>query len=278
MHRRPQYFAISFVLLLGLILVSLPGPFSNRLKLAIGGLYLPLFGLAGSAQGLMDHTSNSLRSRRDLLDEIERLRRDNQRLSILSAQSQQLTEENNRLRDAVGWQKQSPWKVRLARVDARDPSNWWRTLLIDQGRNHGMVENLPIVSADGFLVGRIESVGARQSRVVLVGDPNCQVAASIESLTAGGARAGRGASAVRDGIVTEGSGPTVVSLSFVDRESDARPGQLVLTNGKGGIFPPGIPIGHVASVRSVSDGLLLLASIKLGAVLGSLEEVFVILP
>lgn len=281
MYKRTQYAAISSILLLGLIFLSLPERVAQRLKLAAASLYLPLFGLVGSARGLAEQGSNAARSKRDLLEEIEQLRRENQQLRLQSAQSQQWLEENHRLRDALAWQRRSGWNVRLARVSARDPSSWWRTFLIDLGEKDGVSVNRPVLSHDGFLVGRIESVNHHQARVVLLGDPNCQVAATVENPLPPDPRRPQ-SSAARDGIITEDASSlldhTVVNLSFIDRQTDARPGQRVLTNGKGGIFPPGIPIGHLAELRGAGRGLFLEASVKLGAELARIEEVFVLLP
>ncbi len=49
MLRRPHYIALGLIVLLTLVILNLPGHTTARLKLAIGSLFLPLFGLAGSA-------------------------------------------------------------------------------------------------------------------------------------------------------------------------------------------------------------------------------------
>ena len=49
MLRRPHYIALGLVVLLTLIILNLPSRTTARLKLGIGSLFLPLFGLAGSS-------------------------------------------------------------------------------------------------------------------------------------------------------------------------------------------------------------------------------------
>ena len=90
--------------------------------------------------------------------------------------------ENARLRQLVGWQQQTSWKLKLAKVVLREPANWWRTAQIDLGSRDGLRVNLPVVTPDG-LVGRILTVSLTRSQVVLLGDPNCKVSARVENET-----------------------------------------------------------------------------------------------
>src|SRR5262245_11780667 len=106
MFKRPQYVAFSAVLLLGLIFISLPSRTTTQIKLAFASLFLPLFGLAGSAQHLTDQAGLSLRSKRDLAAELEQLRQENERLRLEATQNSQVWEENDRIHQALGWQRQ----------------------------------------------------------------------------------------------------------------------------------------------------------------------------
>ena len=175
--------------------------------------------------------------------------------------------ENERLRALYGWTKVSPWKVKLARVIARDPANWWRNIHIDLGQRDGLRTDLPVLTADG-LVGRVAEVGEARSRVVLVGDPNCRVAAlALE-----------GRVAVDNGVISGGSSvvdPSLVELSYLSRNSGLKPGQMIVTSGLGGVFPKGIPIGHLVDFRSIEYGLYTEARVKLAVNLNQLEEVWV---
>jgi len=139
----------------------------------------------------------------------------------------------------------------------RDPSNWWRTVQIDRGSLDGIRVNLPVLTTDG-LVGRISAVGPTQSQVVLLGDPNCKVAALVENET-------------RDQGVVGVSGPfdgSLLELSYLSRNAIVKPGQSVVTSGEGGIFPKGIPLGKIVDSRPVEYGLYIQARIKLTANLG----------
>src|SRR3984957_10137970 len=158
MFKRKNYFALGAVALVALLIFSLPPSAVSRLKLAVGSLFLPLFGLANTAQQLPADLADSTMSRRELLKQIDNLRRENQQLKIQSLQANETVRENDQLRSAISWQKQTPWKLKLANVVMRDPANWWRTVQIDLGSRNGLAVNLPILSPEGFLIGRISSV------------------------------------------------------------------------------------------------------------------------
>ena len=270
MLKRPHYVALSVVLFVVLVILNLPSQTASQLKLALGGVFLPLFGLANSVHALADHAGNALTPRRALINQIEQLRRDNQQFRIREAQTADVWRENERLRQALNWQRQAPWKLRLARVVVRDPANWWRSVQIDLGQKDGIVTDLPVITPEG-LVGRIDEVGSRHSRVALVGDPDCHVSAVVKDGNA------------RDyGVIASGSSgildSSLVDLTYVNRPTALRPGQPVLTSGLGGVFPPGIIIGHIVDTNNVGFGLYAEARVKLGASLDNLEEVWVLLP
>ena len=267
MSRRTQYIAIAAVIALMLVLLKLPGDVSSRLKLAVSSIFLPLFGLSGSANRIADATGNALLPKAEILQQNAKLREEVNGLRIAAQQSAEVFRENEHLRQLIGWQRQLPWKTRAARVMSRDPANWWRTVQIDVGTAQGMRPNLAVISTEG-LVGKISSCGDNRSTVLLLGDPVLRVSALIQE--------------TRDhGIIMAGSsgspGSEFIDLGFLSRSSQLKAGQVVITSGDGGVFPKGIVIGRVVDSRTVGYGLSIEARVKLAADLGKLEQVWVIL-
>lgn len=265
MFKQQHYLALGAVLLVALLIFSLPPRATARLKLAIGSLFLPLIGLAHAAQQLPVAAADAALSRRGLLQLTANLRRENDRLKIEGLQAAATARENDQLRAAVGWQRQTPWKLKLANIVLRDPANWWRTVEIDLGSRDGVAENMPVLTADG-LVGRVASVGLTRSQVVLLGDPNCKAAAMVED-------------AAHDMGIVGAGGPlenSLVDLTYLSGGADLKAGQYVITSGLGGIFPKGIPIGRVVDAQSMEYGLYTEARVKLSADLDALEQVWVL--
>ena len=267
MLKRLHYISLGLVVLLTLVILNLPSQTSARFKQGIGSLFLPLFGLASSAQQLTGAAGDAVMPRGELLKLNDGLRRENQQLRLQAMQAQETTNENARLRQLLGWQRQTSWKLKLAKVVLREPANWWRTVQIDLGSRDGLRVNLPVLTMDG-LVGRISSVSLTRSQVVLLGDPNCKVSARVDNET-------------RDTGIIGPSGPLdteFVGLGFLSRNANLKPGQNVVTSGDGGIFPKGIPIGKVVDVQPADYGLRTEARVKLAANLNALEEVWVMFP
>ena len=266
MLKRLHYIALGLVVLLTLVILNLPSQTSARFKQGIGSLFLPLFGLASSSQQLAGTAVDAVVPRGELLKLNDDLRRENQQLRFQAMQAQETSSENPRLRQLVGWQRQTPWKLKLARVVLREPANWWHTVQIDLGSRDGLRVNLAVLTTDG-LVGRISAVSLTRSQVVLLGDPNCKVAARVENET-------------RDTGVIGPSGPLdteFVVLGYLSRNANLKSAQNVVTSGEGGIFPPGIPIGKIVDLQAVDYGLRT-ARVRLAANLKALEELWVTFP
>jgi rod shape-determining protein MreC len=249
--------------------LSLPDRWAMHLKLALGSLFFPLFGLASSSQTLAAKAGDALVPRRTLMQELEELRRENQALKIRLSQGEEIQRENDRIRDQLGIAHQHPGKLKFARVIGRDPANWWRAIHIDLGAREGMRLNLPVRTPQG-LVGRISAVGATRSQVILVGDPNCGVAAMIPET--------RDTTGVIAPPSSDALDNTLVEFTKLSRAANLRPGQKVITSGQGGVFPAGIPIGEIVDYRSMEFGLYVEARVKLAVDYNKLEEVWVILP
>ena len=260
------------MLVLTILVLKLPARTATQFKLAIGGLFLPLFGLAGSTQQLVEKTGNTLIPRRELLQQNEILRHENAEMKVRWQRETELERENERLRALLGFQKMAPLNKKPAHIIARDPANWWRNVQIDLGRRDGLVVDSPVLTAEG-LVGRVSEVSETRSRVVLIGDANCRVSSIVyDPLTR---------QTVDNGVVTAASGvldESMVELGFLSRAGQIKPGQLVVTSGLGGIFPKGIMVGQIIDTRPVEFGLYTVARVKLAVKMNQLEEVWVLMP
>jgi rod shape-determining protein MreC len=267
MLKKSHYIILIVVVLAVAVFLKLPSQTVGKVKLAISGLFLPLFGLTGSLHEFSTESHDTLLTKGQLARQNDDLRSQNEELKIRLQQDASIWSENARLHDLVGWPRQTPWKLKLGRIIARDPANWWRTVQIDLGSRDGIKPNEPVLTPDG-LVGRIQAVGQTRSQVILLGNPDLRVAAIIQP---GG----------ETGVVNSSSSSpaedNMVDLDYLSGNSAVRPGESVVTWGEGGIFPPNIPIGKVVDSRTKDFGLATEARVKLAANLGALQEVWVMM-
>lgn len=173
--------------------------------------------------------------------------------------------ENERLNQLLEYKysHQNQYDVALAEVIGRDPSNWYRTVILNIGIREGIRTDMPVVTAVG-LVGRVVAVTAHTSEVLLLLDNESAVGARILE--------------TRDtpGVV-EGDGQSNdLKMVHLSHDEVVTPGQTVITSGFSSIFPKGLPIGTVKEVSLEPNGLTQTAVIEPFADFSRLEEVLVI--
>ncbi len=254
------------VLAVGLLMVLLPSRLNDQLKKSVGWFYLPMIGAANGVEAVGHQLRAYVTPRSSLLSEIDRLRQDNHRLRVRDFQALEVFRENRRLRQMVQWKGAQPWDLRLAKVIIDDPANWWRSVSLDIGSDDGIKVDDPVLSVQG-LVGKVISVSGGRSKVALLGDPSCRVAAVLGNSGHGGIVTPSGQGAINRRIV---------ELKHLPSEADLAPGAEVLTSGAGGVFPSGIPIGRLIDSQSYDFGLYSGARIRLRADLDRLDYVWVI--
>ena len=266
---------MSLALLAGCFLLALPTRVNSQLKRAVAGVFRPLLGLSDGASRQWDNLDFLTLSKADLWEENRQLRKELQHARISLLQKRAMEQENQTLRQSLGWESQQPWQMIPARIQVADPFNWWRSLYIDRGSSDGVMENTPVLCPQG-LVGKVEQVEARRSLVRLVGDPHCRVAAMLEPAAA--AKPLRAA----HGTIMEGPqsawNPRMVSFQHLPVDVRLEPGSQVVTSGMGGGFPKGIPVGRIVDSRPAESELFAEARVILGVDLNELEMVWLPLP
>jgi rod shape-determining protein MreC len=169
------------------------------------------------------------------------LKRENALLRNELAQEQQtvLAAQNAKQQNQVLLQLQHlDYVAAIPRVTAQvtdlASSNFEQTIQLNRGTGNGVAVGMPVVSGAG-LVGRIVIVSARTSTVLLLTDPTFSVGVRLDQQGDPGVATGTG----------QGSPITVNPLNTVVK---LKRGALLETSGlQGETFPPGIPVGRVAT-------------------------------
>lgn len=170
--------------------------------------------------------------------------------------------ENDRLRTLLDFRRTLHGELLTARVIGHDASGLSRTITIDQGTTAGIVKGAAVL-APGGLVGQVFLASPHAARVLLVTDHNSGVDAVVQRTR------GRG--------IVEGTIEGRCGLKFVKRTEDLQVGDLVLSSGFDGIFPPGLPVGRIDAVDKQGQGLFQYAQIEPAVNVDRLEEVLVTL-
>ncbi len=151
-------------------------------------------------------------------------------------------QENRELKAALRLRERSSSPVATGRIVGSSFSSPRRFAILSAGTSDGVRVGMPVRSADG-LIGRVVDAGALASRVLLVSDRASIVPAKI----------------LRTGqpIISQGRGDGTVDLRPLEvGRNPFRPGDVVITSGTGGLYPPLVPIARVR--RLDDDGAIAL--------------------
>jgi len=148
-----------------------------------------------------------------------------------------------------------------AAVIGRDISPFLHYIIINRGSDDGLRRGMPVVSSQG-LVGRVAAVTADGARVQLITDPGTAINVRIQPSGAEGSLAG---SITGD-----------ITVENIPQDAAIQTGDLVLTSGLGGNFPPDMLIGQVSGVRQRPVELFQTATVEPVVDFSQLEIVLVI--
>jgi rod shape-determining protein MreC len=152
-------------------------------------------------------------------------------------------------------------KYVAASVIGRDPSPFLNYIIIDHGSDDGILKGMPVVTQQG-LVGRVAAVTATAARVQLISDPGSSVNIRLES--------------VNTEAQVSGSVTGDISLEMVNPGITLKQGDLVLTSGLGGSYPPDILVGQVLTPKQEENALFQSASVQPVVDFSSLRAVLII--
>jgi rod shape-determining protein MreC len=160
-----------------------------------------------------------------------------------------------------------------AQVVMRNPATWYRMLTLNRGAADGVALNDAVVGRLG-LVGKIVAVMPTTADVMLLTDGDGQVAALTRD------RDGAAVFGIVRGNYRQGSLLEMESsLEMEFRQEDlVDVGETVYTSGLGGIYPKGLPIGVVTSIKMSASGMLQTALIEPLADFAALEELVIVKP
>lgn len=148
-----------------------------------------------------------------------------------------------------------------AAVIGRDISPFLHYIIINRGSDDGLRRGMPVVSSQG-LVGRVAAVTADGARVQLITDPDTAINVRIQP---------SGAEALLQGSITGD-----ITVEAIPQDASIQTGDLVLTSGLGGNFPPDILIGQISGVRQRPVELFQSATVEPVVDFSQLEIVLVI--
>jgi rod shape-determining protein MreC len=238
--RRAQYgLFFSFIaaivgLAVGLVLlafsIAAPNSFKDLRGLALdmtAPLTVPLDEVSATIEGLASGAGNYWNA----AGQNGRLKRENEAMRAQLSRARAILQENQQLKAALQLREQTSDAVATGRLVGSSFQSPRRFAILSAGTRDGVRIGMPVRAARG-LIGRVIDAGTFSSRVLLVSDRSNIVPTRL----------------LRTGqpVISQGRGDGTVELKPIEvGQNPFRPGDVVITSGTGGLYPPLIPVARV---------------------------------
>ena len=178
-----------------------------------------------------------------------------------NASLKELEKENEALRETLEIGLQKNFRLALADVISKDVGQ--DSILINMGSEDGLSQDMPVITSQNVLVGKITEIYKSFSYISLISNKQSSFDAKISDTKIAG--------------LIKGKGNLNLELNLISKDEDVKQGDLVVSTVLGGIYPKGVLVGLIEEVE-MSD---IQPFYKIGVVpffdIQELESVFIIL-
>ncbi|WP_425480845.1 rod shape-determining protein MreC [Montanilutibacter psychrotolerans] len=242
--RLMAYLAFAVVL----IVLDHRGGWVNRTRQQASLLVQPLWTVAGWPGRVAGKLYEDAGTMAQLTEENRRLRTEALVNQARMARLQTVASDNARLRGLLDAAQRGRLDAQLAPILDIDLDPTSQRLVLDAGRRNGVLAGQSVIDAGG-LVGQVIQVQPTHATVLLLTDPAHAVPVAV----------------VRNGVrlVAYGRGRSdSLALESVPLSSDVKVGDVLVTSGLGGRFPPGFPVGTVTALRPDESRAFLVGDVR----------------
>lgn len=228
-----QRFAFLFLILaaFGLMLLSkAETTLMERASEVVVDVFAPIMDALSQPAAVVSDVVRTARELASIRTENERLRRENARLLAWQEAARRLMAQNDALMGLLDFKPDPRARHVAARVIGDSGGAFVRSMLVNAGERDGLRKGQAVVTGRG-LAGRIAAAGLRSARVLLITDINSRVPVLVETS--------------RDRAILAGDNSGRPRLAFLPANAAVRTGDMIVTSGHGGVFPPGLPVGRV---------------------------------
>lgn len=194
----------------------------------------PIQYLINLPSGVGEWLSESLSSRQTLIDQNNSLRAQQFLYATQLQKLDSIAAENMRLRALLDSSIDVSDKILIAELLSVDMKPFTQQVVISKGSRHDVYRGQPILDASGIL-GQVVHVTPFNSTSMLITDPSHALPVQVN-------RSGQRAIAMGTGETNR------LELPHLPNNADIEVGDLLVTSGLGGRFPPGYPAARVTMV------------------------------
>ena len=177
---------------------------------------------------------------RELREKIDSLEKENYSLSLQIANLKELEIENRELKKALDLNLQKEFNLVLAEVSGKDIGTK-DTILITAGKRDGVLEDMPVITPEKILVGKVVKSYKNFSEVALLSKKNFSFDVKIKS---------KEEQNKKDiSAIAKGEGNSEISLDLVPLTAPVSKDDIIISDNMGKIFPKGLLVGYIKDIK-----------------------------
>lgn len=201
-----------------------------------------------------------------LQEQNENLKLKIQELKAEKVKLMDLKEENRVLRGALEIGLSREFKMVFAQITGKDITQ--DSIIINKGLKDGLLENMPVMTQQKILIGKVSQVYNDFSRITLLSHQNSRVAVNIQRENE--------EELVNIEALAVGKENLQIGLDHIPLDAKIKQGDKVITSALNGFLPSGILIGYVKDIEKLGVELFQRAAIQPAVNLKEIKDVFII--
>ncbi len=162
------------------------------------------------------------------------IKRDLDRLKLENQNLRNDLQMSDRVLAMASFVKESPFKYVGARIINNAPGTNSKVVYIDRGSTSGVLRGMCVLTPDG-IVGKVVASYPTAAQVMLLNDVSFSGAVISQKYRTRG--------------VVKGQNHVKMTMNFVQNEEKLDVGESIYTSGEDRVFPKGLMVGKVASVK-----------------------------
>lgn len=232
-------------LLIFLHYVSILKPVENLLIRVFSPLQTLVYSIGVKFNSLytdLPQGQNLIEANKQLKEEVDQLIAENARLKVLAKENEAISSLNDFL-------AHSNLRGVGAKVIGKNPETNFQAIILDKGTKDGVKVDMPVVTSDGILAGKIFKVKNNSAEAILINDPRSRLAAMVENETES------------KGILMGEHGLSL-KMELIPQNEIVKENDAVVTSGLEPTIPRGLVIGKITRVLTEPNSFFQTAWIR----------------
>lgn len=261
-----QSYVLRFLLLeiicVVLMVLDHSAQIATPIRATISTLTYPLVKAIELPQKAYQFINSSVSNQQQLLEQNQQLKQQLSQAQIDLLQLEVVSQQNKELRQLLQAKQQLPLKTTAAFIINVNTGSNKHHFLINQGLNQGVYIGQTVLDLNG-VAGQVYKVELETAHVILITNENH--ALPVEFL--------------RTGVRTFAYGTgdlNALSLPEIPQSASVQVGDVLITSGYGGVFPKGLKVATIESIKASTDRSFKHAQAKPSANLNLLKQVLLV--